>query len=148
MSKEADKKVTSTMMLFAGGLLVMMVILILLANSLMRSADKAAVKDTSAEKAAISRIKPVGQVNVGSAGPAKARSGKDVVEATCKACHGTGVMGAPKIGNTADWAPRVKQGLKTLLQHALNGKGNMPPQKGAVSEKDLTAAIKYMSGIK
>lgn len=149
MSKDADKKVTSTMLLFMGALLVLMVILILVANSLMRKAEDQSARDTSAERAAAERIRPVGEVYVGKAGPVKAaRSGKEVVQASCAGCHGTGALGAPKIGNAADWAPRIKQGLKTMLKNALNGKGNMPPQKGAYSEQELIAAIKYMSGIK
>ena len=49
------------------------------------------------------------------------RSGKQVVEATCVSCHGTGANGAPKIGDRKAWSKRAAQGLTSLTQHALNG---------------------------
>ena len=39
------------------------------------------------------------------------RSGKEVVEAVCAACHATGVNGAPKIGDKKAWSQRASQGL-------------------------------------
>jgi len=42
------------------------------------------------------------------------RSGKDIVEAQCVKCHGTGVGGAPKVGDHAAWGPRVGQGKPAL----------------------------------
>lgn len=119
-------------------------------------------------------IMPVGQVNVGSvpaaageaapaapaaeapaaeapaaaepAGAAAGRSGEEVFNAHCVACHGTGVAGAPKVGDSATWAPRAAQGIDTLLQHATNGLNAMPP-KGtcmACSDAELKGAIEYM----
>ena len=35
------------------------------------------------------------------------RSGKEVVEASCFACHGSGASGAPKIGDKNAWAKRA-----------------------------------------
>jgi cytochrome c5 len=76
--------------------------------------------------------------------------GKEIYQGACFACHGTGAAGAPKLGDTADWAPRIAQGSETLLQHAINGyqgqKGVMPPKGGRVdlSDADVTAAIAYM----
>ena len=52
----------------------------------------------------------------------------------------------PKIGDKAAWAPRIAQGMDTLLKHATEGLRAMPP-KGACmdcSEADLKAAIEYM----
>ena len=39
------------------------------------------------------------------------RSGKDVVEAVCIECHGTGANGAPRIGDPKAWAERSARGL-------------------------------------
>ncbi len=100
-------------------------------------------------------IKPVGAVNVGtapaapSAAPAAAagpRSGEEVYNAHCAACHGTGVAGAPKVGDAAAWAPRAAQGIDTLLSHATNGLNMMPPKGtcGACSEDELKGAIEHM----
>lgn len=99
-------------------------------------------------------IKPVGQVNVGSvpvaeAAPAAAagpRSGEQVYNASCAACHGTGVAGAPKKGDAAAWAPRKAQGLDSLVTNATNGLNAMPPKGtcGDCSAEELKAAIEYM----
>jgi cytochrome c5 len=77
---------------------------------------------------------------------AGAANGKQVFDSTCTACHSTGVAGAPKLGDKAAWAPRIKQGMDTLLQSALKGKGAMPPKGGnaSLSDADLRAAIEFM----
>lgn len=79
-------------------------------------------------------------------GAAFAHSGKMVYEQTCRTCHATGVMGAPKLGNKDDWAPRIAQGKKTLYEHADYGYKNMPAHGGNddLSEKDIEVAIDYM----
>lgn len=66
---------------------------------------------------------------------------------TCKACHANPGSGAPLAGDRAAWAPRLAQGEKTLLDHAINGYKGMPPM-GSCSdcgEADFTALIKFMS---
>ena len=62
------------------------------------------------------------------------------------ACHGTGVAGAPKFGDKAAWAPRIKQGKDALHASALKGKGAMPPKGGNASLSDdaVKAAVDYM----
>jgi cytochrome c oxidase subunit II len=80
------------------------------------------------------------------AAPAKAADGKSTYDTTCFACHGTGAAGAPKFGDKAAWAPRIKQGLATLHNSALHGKGAMPPKGGntALPDAAVTAAVDYM----
>ncbi len=76
------------------------------------------------------------------------RSGQEIVQQVCSGCHGAGVMGAPRIGNKADWAPRIAKGMDTLLQHALNGFNNKMPPRGtctSCSDDDIKAAITYMT---
>ena len=76
----------------------------------------------------------------------QARSGKEVVESVCSACHGTGVLNAPKIGDKAAWQPRIAQGENVLLQHAIQGFKGMPAKGGAtsLSEEDMAKAVNYM----
>lgn len=72
--------------------------------------------------------------------------GKEVYQASCFACHGTGAAGAPKLGDNAAWGPRIAQGMDTLLKNAVVGIRAMPP-KGtcfACSDGDLKAAVEYM----
>jgi cytochrome c5 len=83
------------------------------------------------------------------AAPAKggaAGKGKATYDAVCHVCHGAGVAGAPKFGDKAAWAPRIKQGMNDLYADALKGKGAMPPKGGnpSLSDADVKAAVDYM----
>jgi cytochrome c5 len=73
--------------------------------------------------------------------------GKKVYDTTCMVCHGTGVAGAPKFGDKAAWAPRIKAGVDTLYASALKGKGAMPAKGGntALADADVKAAVDYMA---
>jgi cytochrome c5 len=85
---------------------------------------------------------------VASAAPAAAgpADGKKTYEATCVVCHGAGIAGAPKLGDKAAWAPRIKTGMDAMLNAALHGKGAMPPKGGntTLSDADVKAAVSYM----
>jgi cytochrome c5 len=77
-------------------------------------------------------------------------AGQDTYNKACMMCHGAGVAGAPKIGDKADWQPRIAQGNNTLYDHAIKGytgkKGMMPPKGGntALSDADVKAAVDFM----
>jgi cytochrome c5 len=75
-----------------------------------------------------------------------AASGKSTYDTVCSVCHGAGVAGAPKFGDKAAWAPRIKEGLDHLHEHAIKGKGAMPPKGGnpSLSDADVKAAVDYM----
>ena len=77
-----------------------------------------------------------------------AAAGKAVYDGGCIACHGTGVLGAPKLGDAAAWRPRAAGGLSALVNSARAGKGSMPPKGGnaALSDDQLGNAISYMVG--
>ena len=82
--------------------------------------------------------------------PAAAEAGKALYTATCQACHGAGIAGAPKFGDKAAWAPRLKQGDAVLYDHAIKGfqgkAGMMPPKGGSTaSDDDVKAAVDYMA---
>jgi cytochrome c5 len=72
-------------------------------------------------------------------------TGEQAFTQVCSACHGTGVNGAPKVGDHAAWAPRIAQGKETLYKDAIAGKGAMPP-KGGTTWPDATIrmAVDYM----
>jgi cytochrome c5 len=83
-------------------------------------------------------------------GKASADAGKKLYDSTCVACHGAGVAGAPKFGDKAAWAPRIKQGSATLYEHAIKGfqgkAGMMPPKGGSsASDDEVKAAVDYMA---
>ena len=77
---------------------------------------------------------------------AKKADGKSIYEASCVACHAAGVAGAPKAGDKAVWAPRIKTGMNTMYTIALKGKGAMPPKGGNASlqDADVKAAVDYL----
>lgn len=77
---------------------------------------------------------------------ASAETGKKVYEQVCAACHAAGVAGAPKFGDKAAWAPRLKEGMDVVHNYALKGKGVMPPKGGyAGPDADVIAASDYMA---
>ncbi|GHB77293.1 cytochrome c [Psychrosphaera saromensis] len=114
----------------------------------------ASVQATEPTKSAVEqRIQPVGDVYLAGAEPEKPaepagpKSGEQVYQQACFACHGTGALGAPKNGDAAAWAPRMAQGIDVLLKHAINGFNAMPP-KGtcmACSSDEIKAAIDFMT---
>jgi cytochrome c5 len=74
------------------------------------------------------------------------RSGKEVVDAVCVACHGTGASGAPRIGDRKAWAKRASEGLTSLTEHAIKGIRQMPPHGGSpnLTDLEIARAITYM----
>ena len=74
------------------------------------------------------------------------RSGKEVVDSVCSACHAKGVKGAPKIGDRTAWNPRLKNGLDNVVRSAIRGHGGMPARGGqaALTDNEFKAAVTYM----
>jgi cytochrome c5 len=126
------------------------------------------------DEAVAKRLKPVGEVAIDpnqpkpepaaasvavAAGPAAAiptaaggsdaGKGKSIYTSTCTVCHGPGVAGAPKTGDKAAWAPRLKAGTAALHTSAIKGKNAMPPKGGnlSLSDADVKAAVDYMVGL-
>jgi cytochrome c5 len=63
----------------------------------------------------------------------------------CAACHVAGVANAPKLGDKANWAPRVAMGIDALTASVIKGKGAMPPRGGSTgSDADIKAVVQYM----
>lgn len=83
----------------------------------------------------------------GAEGTTAVASGESVYQQSCAACHGTGVMGAPKFGDKGQWGPHLAKGKETLYQSALNGIGAMPPKGGnmSLSDEAVKAAVDYMT---
>jgi len=143
--------------------LVALTVIIFVVAQMVSGAGKAKTKvaqTVPADSEIIARIKPVGELVVASAATvangvistAKAADGKGTYDKACVVCHAAGVAGAPKLGDKADWGPRIAQGNDTLYTHALKGfqgkKGMMPAKGGnaSLADADVKAAVDYMVG--
>ncbi len=121
------------------------------------------------EERIAARIKPVGDVNLvkgevpaaaptsdaaaaaatapaAAETPAAARSGEQVYQLACAMCHGSGLAGAPKLGDSAAWKPRIAQGQAVLHDNAIHGIRAMPAKGGnpSLSDAEVSAAVDYM----
>ena len=107
----------------------------------------AAGSDALAAAAIAKRIQPVGRVEVRDASDvASLKSGDQVFAAQCTACHTAGVAGAPKLGDSSAWGPRIATGYPALLHSALAGKGAMGPQGGGdFTDLEIGRAVVYMA---
>lgn len=91
-----------------------------------------------------SAVQKVAMTGGASAAP---MTGEEVFKKTCHTCHVPGVLGAPKISDTAEWKKRLaSQGIETLHKRAINGFKAMPPKGGnaALSDKEVMAAVDYI----
>lgn len=123
------------------------VLIIMLASYVTTATRPAAGSNLMSPEAVAARIQPVGRVEVKDAdGGGALKTGEQVFTAQCSACHATGAAGAPKLGDEAAWAPRIKTGYEALLTSALKGKGAMAAQGGGdFSEVEIGRAVVYMA---
>lgn len=121
------------------------------------------VQAATNDDAIAKRLEPVGKVCVqgkecegvgavaAAGGGGAPRSGEEIVGKVCTNCHGSGLLGAPKVGDKADWGKRAKEqgGLDGLLAKAISGINAMPPKGTCAdcSDDELKAAIHHMSGL-
>jgi cytochrome c5 len=158
-----DQHFFDTFMLVLGILVAFAVAMYWLANGIADTVPGAYEKGSSTEEQLIDqRLAPVGDVQISGdaksqmakAAPAAGggggapKSGKEIWEGTCAACHGSGLLGAPKMGDKAAWAPRIKKGMDVLKEHALKGFNQMPAHGGnsSLSDEDVVKALEYMVG--
>ncbi len=126
---------------------VPIVLIILLVNYVAFDSKPAAGSDGLTGEAVARRLQKVGSVEIRDASDAASlKSGQQVFEAQCTACHTSGAAGAPKVGDEAAWGPRIKTGYDALLTSALKGKGNMGAQGGGdFSDVEIGRAVVYLA---
>ncbi len=125
------------------------IILIVMLSQLVTSGLKGNASNTaSAQQTVAERLKPVGQLAViDPNAPKVEKAGKEVVDAVCSACHGSGALGAPKIGDSAGWSKRIAGGYPHLIANAIKGVGQMPARGGNpdLTDDEIARAVAFMA---
>jgi len=153
-----DKQFATVFVAVLGALAVLAIILYFLAGML-----GSGISQGKSEEVILKNIAPVGQVNIagestaGEAAPAATADAAAATEAAapmtaeqiyqtnCLACHQTGAAGAPKTGDAAAWAPRIANGMDTMVSNAVKGLNAMPPMGLCMScsEDDIRGVVEY-----
>lgn len=129
-------------------IVIPVVALVLLFNIMMSSNMKVVGNDPESQEAVASRIQPIaGFALVDTSGPKVLKTGQQVYDSTCAACHNAGVAGAPIFGNADAWAPVIAKGYETLVKNALNGINAMPARGGnpTLADIEIERAIVLMA---
>ncbi len=119
--------------------------------------------DQVMRNALIERIEPVGQIRTtamasaegeqlaaaaDTTASAEPRSGEDLYNGACAACHTTGVADAPMFGDAEAWATRGEVGLDALVASAIKGKGTMAARGGSTyTDEEMERAVKHLTGL-
>ena len=165
----SDKATIRQLVIMVGGLVVLTLVLMFAGYEIYDHAPKET--NPNASVAVVDRIAPAGAVYAGNTGRAAMQAeadaaakaaasqvayggttdGKTIFNDLCTSCHTAGVAGAPKVGNKAMWAPRIAEGLDTLIKHATEGyhgpDGNYMPAKGgnpALTDAQVKAAVTWI----
>jgi cytochrome c5 len=151
---------------------LVVVALVLMALAYHIYGDHPPPQNPDKQKLVEQRIAPVGGVYAGDTGRAAMQAaaeaaakaaasqvayggstdGKTIFGNLCQSCHLAGVAGAPKLGDKATWAPRIAEGVETLIKHATEGytgkTGVMPPKGGnpALNDAQIKATVEWMVG--
>ena len=101
------------------------------------------------EEATNLRIHPVGRIAINQesqTGVMGNRTGEELYKSVCSACHDSGVLEAPVLGDKIAWKSRISQGMNVLLSSAINGKLAMPARGGAqATDEEIQRAVVYMA---
>jgi cytochrome c5 len=153
LEKNHDKVFFATFGIVVGILVAITTVCIIAA----RFVTPASEPDAAALARLEERIHPVGvaitdaaallKVSTGTAAHV-AQSPDQIMTKVCGACHGTGLLGAPKVGDKSAWSARAGAagGLAGLTSSAIKGKNAMPARGGAadLTDAEVKATIELM----
>jgi len=156
MSGATDSGMVKTMGIVMAAVAVIAVVCVLAARLLGGGTDD--LNDPLMRDALMNRIQPIAAVRTSAdeletpvetamVGGTVAKSGEELVNGACAACHLAGVAGAPALDDDEAWAARRESGLDALVASVINGKGAMPARGGsAYSDEEIRIATQYMAG--
>ena len=131
------------------GFLIPIICIVLLVQYVTTTHVEGAGSNAQSNESVVARIRPIADqgftlkdVNA----PRVLQNGTEVYKAVCAACHTAGAAGAPKLGDTAAWSPRLAQGYDTLVTHAVGGIRAMPAKGGNpdLDDVEVARAVAYM----
>ncbi len=128
--------------------IIPIVVIIMLVSWVTSGSSKAPGSDSLSPEATSLRISPVAQlVIIDSNAPKVLKTGEQVYNSACMACHAAGVAGAHKFGDKTAWAPAIATGLDAMTASVVKGKGAMPAKGGnpALDDFEITRAVVYMA---
>lgn len=72
--------------------------------------------------------------------------GEKIYQSSCRICHDSGALGAPRLGIQQDWRMRIAKGRKALVDNAVKGMGQMPAKGGrsSLTAREVALAIDYI----
>ncbi len=174
MSRSQDQKFFDLFSLVLAALVVFTIAVIALALSISNNTiGESQKRDPQMVASTLARISPLGRAAVAGESsnadallaaalpkPAPAepvvavstepKTGEEVYNMACTACHTAGIAGAPKVGEADAWSARIAQGMDVLHDHAINGyqgsAGVMPAKGGitSLSDDEVINAVSYM----
>lgn len=161
MSGATDSGMVKTMGVVMAALAVIAIVCVIAARSL--SDGDGQMTDPIMRAALMQRIEPTAAVRTSmddlpAAAPAaemaavgQIKSGEELVQGACAACHvgaAAAAVGAPALGDDAAWATRAEAGLDALVASVINGKGSMPARGGSTySDEEIRKAVEHMAGL-
>jgi cytochrome c5 len=130
--------------------LVTIIGIILLVQFVTQKQLTGAGSDAMSAEAVATRLKPVadeGFTFKDANAPKVLQAAEAVYTSTCQACHGAGIAGAPKVGDSGAWAARIAQGYDTVVKHAIEGLRAMPAKGGNpdLDNLEVARAVVFMA---
>ena len=128
--------------------LVPIILIVMISQLVTSGGDFSQNNPGMSDEAIARRIKPVGVVAVVDPNaPRVEKSGKEIVDAICGACHAAGALNAPRIGDRAAWGKLAADGLPRITQNAIKGVRQMPARGGnpELTDIEVARAIVYMA---
>ncbi|MES1940909.1 cytochrome c family protein [Salinisphaera sp. T5B8] len=156
MTANSDQTFFRAFTIVLGALFLITIVAIVGARLITSASDSGEMRPEQLERVK-SRTEPVYAVNTDPNATSMAASsgedsgepmsGEEVYANVCAACHASGVAGAPKVSDTAEWTKRLdEQGKDTLYSRAINGYKGMPAKGGNpdLSEEEMHKAVDHI----